>query len=76
MPMVENNVNRCPRKILLPPTISNEALMLSCMIDAMEGQDVTISGIPDAFMQTPYDGGDVHIRIDGPMCMLLAKIDP
>ena len=27
-------------------------------------------------MQTPYDGGDVHIRIDDPMDTLLAKIDP
>ena len=58
------------------PTISNEALMLSCMIDAMEGRDVATADIPGAFMQTPYDGGDVHIRIDGPMATLLAKIDP
>ena len=57
------------------PTISNEALMLSCMIYAMEGRDVAIADIPDAFMQTPYGGWDVRIRIDDPMATLLAKID-
>ena len=36
-------------------TVSTEGLMLSCMIDAMENQDVAIADIPGAFLQTDYD---------------------
>ena len=47
------------------PTVSTEGLMLSCMIDAMEGQEVTTADIPGAFLQTDYDKEDIHIKMEG-----------
>ena len=60
------------------PTVNLHALMLSCVIDAIEGRYVATSDVPGAFLQTemPEDEEDVHIRIDGAMAELLAKIDP
>eukprot|EP00957_Ditylum_brightwellii_P184341 14041164-Ditylum_brightwellii.AAC.1 len=37
------------------PTVATEALMLSCLIDAMEGRDVATVDIPGAFMQADMD---------------------
>ena len=58
------------------PTVSTEALVLSCMIYAMEGRDVATADIPGAFLQTEYTKGDTHVRIDGTMAELLAQVDP
>jgi hypothetical protein len=58
------------------PTVSTEALILSCMIDAMEGRDVATADIPGAFLQTDYTKGDTHLRLEGEMVTLLEKIDP
>ena len=58
------------------PTVATQALILSCMIDAKEGRDVATADIPGAFLQTEYDKGDTHIRIEGPMLDLLTKLDP
>ena len=56
--------------------MSTEGLMLSCMIDAMEGQEVETADIPWAFLQTDYDNGDIHIKLEGDMVTLLEEIDP
>ena len=45
------------------PTVSTEGIMLSCMIDAMEGQEVATADIPGAFLQTDYNKGDIHIKL-------------
>ena len=45
------------------PTVFNEGLVLSCMIDAMEGQEVATADIPGAFLQTDYAKGDIHIKL-------------
>ena len=45
------------------------------MIDAMEGQEVATSDIPGAFLQTDYDKGDIHIKLEGAMVTLLEEID-
>jgi hypothetical protein len=37
------------------PTVSLEALMLSCAIDAKEGHNIAMADIPRAFMQTDMD---------------------
>ena len=58
------------------PTVATQALILSCMIDAMEGRDVATADIPGAFLQTDYNKGDTHLRIEGPMLDLLLKIEP
>jgi hypothetical protein len=56
------------------PTVSVESLMLSCTIDAMEGQDVATADIPGAFMQADMDEV-VHIHIEGTMAKILLEID-
>ena len=46
------------------------------MIDAMEGWEVATADIPGAFLQTDYDKGDIHIRLEGAMVTILEEIDP
>ena len=46
-------------------TVSTDVIMLSLMIDAMEGRDVATAEIPGAFLQTDYDKGDIHIKMEG-----------
>ncbi|VEU38525.1 unnamed protein product [Pseudo-nitzschia multistriata] len=58
------------------PTVSIQALMLSCMMDAYEGRDVATADIPGAFLQTSDDSGETHLRLEGVMLKLLAEIDP
>jgi len=54
------------------PTVSVEALMISCIIDAMERRDVAIVDIPGAFMQENMD--DVmHLKMEGRLAELLVK---
>ena len=57
-------------------TVSTEGLMLSCMIDEMEGREVATADIPGAFLQTKYDKGDIQIKLEGDMITLLEQIDP
>ena len=45
------------------PTVSKQALFLSCVIDAKERQDVGTADIPGAFLQTKSKG-EVIIRLD------------
>ena len=56
--------------------MSTEGLMLSCMIDAMEGQKVATADIPGAFLQTDYDKGDIHTKLEGAMVTPIEDIDP
>ena len=60
----------------LSPTVSTEGLMLLCMIDATEGREVAITDTPGAFLETNYDNGDMHIKLEGAMVTLLEDIDP
>ena len=53
------------------PTVSTEGFMLSCMIDAMEVQEVETSDIPGDFLHTDYDKVDIHIKMEGAMVNLL-----
>ena len=46
------------------------------MIDAMEGREVATTDIPGAFLETDYDKGDIHIKLEGAMVPLLEDIDP
>lgn len=57
------------------PTVSIEALMLSCVIDATERRDTATVGIPGAFMQADMDEL-VHMRLEGTMAELLVRLDP
>ena len=58
------------------PTVSTQALILSCMIDAKENRDVATADIPGAFLQTHDKTGSTHLRLEGPMVDILVEIDP
>ena len=57
------------------PTVAIESVMLSSVIDAMEGRDVATVDIPNAFMQADMDDM-VHMKLEGKMAELLVKINP
>ncbi len=51
------------------PTISSEAVMLTCVVDANENREVVIVDIPNAFIQTVFEDKKdrAFIRIHGPL---------
>jgi hypothetical protein len=53
-------------------TVSIEAVLLSFMIDTMEGCDVATLDIPGAFMQVMIDE-EIHIKFDGELIDLLTQ---
>ena len=53
------------------PTVFTEGLMILYMLDAMEGREVATADIPGVFLQTYYDKGDIHIKLEGDMITLL-----
>ena len=57
------------------PTISVEALFLTCLIDAIEGRSVATCDVPGAFMQVDIDE-QIHVCLDGELAELLMKVDP
>ena len=57
------------------PTISLEALFLTCLIDAKEGRKVVTLDIPGAFMQADMDE-KIHIKLEGDLALLLVRLDP
>jgi len=60
------------------PTVSNEAVLLTCVIDADENRDVAIVDIPNAFVQTVVEDEKdrAFIRIRGPLVDILTSIAP
>ena len=52
------------------PTVSIEAVLLTCVIEAKEGHDVATVDIPGAFMHADMDEL-VHIKMEGEMADLL-----
>ena len=38
--------------------------MLSCIINAMEGRDISPYDIPGSLLQTNYNKGDIHINME------------
>jgi hypothetical protein len=56
-------------------TVRTESLLLSCVIDAMEQRQVMTCDVPGAFMQVDVDEV-VHVRLVGPLAILLTKVDP
>jgi len=49
--------------------------MLSCTIDAEDQIDIATVDIPGAFMQADMIG-NVHVKLEGKIAEILAKIDP
>jgi len=59
-------------------TVATESVLLSCIIDAEEGRDVTVIDIPNAFVQTRIeDEKDMaFIKIRGVLVDILVEIAP
>ena len=57
------------------PTVSMEALMLSCLMDAKEGRDIVTIDVPVAFMHADMKDY-VNIKLERTMADLFDKIDP
>ena len=57
------------------PTVSIEAVMISAVIDAMEGRDVATVDIPGAFMQADIDEV-AHVKFEGEIAEIGSKIMP
>jgi hypothetical protein len=57
------------------PTVAIESVFLTSVIDAKEERHVISLDIPGAFMQTDIDEL-IHVRLEGPMALLLAKVNP
>jgi Reverse transcriptase (RNA-dependent DNA polymerase) len=57
------------------PTVSIEAVFITCVIDAHEGRDGATVDLPGAFMQADMDEL-VHMKLEGTMAELLVKINP
>jgi hypothetical protein len=64
-----------PKEEASSPTVAIEAVMLSCVMDAMERRDVATVDIPGAFMQADMED-IVHMKLEGKMAELLVRIDP
>ena len=60
------------------PTVATESVLLTCIVDALEGRDVAVIDIPNAFIQTRIEDEKdmVHIRIRGILVDMLLKIAP
>ncbi len=57
------------------PTVATEALILTCVVDAIEDRDVATCDIPGAFMQSDMKG-KVVMKLEGVMAEVILKIDP
>jgi hypothetical protein len=60
------------------PTVATESVLLTSMIDSLEGRDVAIVDIPNAFIQTVVEDDEdkVVMRIRGHMVDVLTKVAP
>ena len=58
------------------PTVATEALVLTCIIDAMDHRKVSTVVIPGLFMQADMEGEILHMKLEGKMAELLTKLDP
>jgi hypothetical protein len=60
------------------PTITTEAVLLACIIDAEEGRDVAVVDIPNFFVQTRVENKKdlAFIKIRGVLVDILVEIAP
>ena len=62
------------------PTVSTEAIVLTAVIDAMEGRDVATVDLPNAFIQTKVgkdkNGDKIVMKVRGPLVDMLVSLDP
>ena len=71
---------RCSKEDKASPTVATEALLLTSMIDSIEGRDVMSADIPNAFIQAKLEkkSGDERIimKITGKLVEWLVKLSP
>jgi hypothetical protein len=60
------------------PTVSSEAVMITCVVNANENREVAIVDIPNVFVQTVVEDEKdrAFIRIRGPLVNILVSIAP
>ena len=56
------------------PTITTEALFLTCLTDAIENRHVVTCDVPGAFMHSDIDEL-VHLKLEGEIAELLVKVE-
>jgi len=57
------------------PTVSLEAMVLSCAIDAKENRYMVVTDIPGAFLHADMED-DVHMLLEGTIAELIIKLEP
>ena len=57
------------------PTISIEAIMLSCAIDTKENRYVVVSDIPGAFLHADLED-NIHMLLEVTAAEMIIKLDP
>ena len=57
------------------PTISIEAMVLSCAIDAKENRYIVVSDIPGSFLHADMEES-VHMLLEGTVAEMIEKLDP
>jgi hypothetical protein len=57
------------------PTVSLEAMLLTCATDAKEGRYVTVTDIPGAFLHADMEQ-KVHMLLEGTIAELIVKLEP
>jgi hypothetical protein len=67
-----------PKEDASSPTVSSEAVMLTCVINATEKRDVAVDDIPNAFLQTVVEDEKdrASICIHDPLVDILGSIAP
>ena len=58
------------------PTVTTEALFLTCLINTMEHRKVTTVDIPEEFIQSDMEGDTLHMKLECKMAYLMKNIDP
>jgi hypothetical protein len=61
------------------PTVKTQALMCSCLIDAIERRCVVVGDIPGAFLQADYpqeEGKECYLKFEGVMVDMICEIRP
>ena len=57
------------------PTVSLEAMLLTCVTDVKEGQYFAVTDIPGAFLHVDMEQ-EVHMLLEGTIAALIVKLEP
>ena len=65
-----------PKEEAASHTVSLEAVMLTCIIDARERHNVAITVIPNVFITADMGGGNFYMKLHGKVAELLVRTAP